>query len=54
MLRGEKKKSYQRNYMRMRRAKLKAISKLNSGLVRPKTSILVRPIDADGNVIYDE
>mgnify|MGYP001599515915 CR=1 FL=1 len=56
MLKGEKKKTYQRNYMRRRRAKLK----LNSAFVRPKTLNPVRPIehnlsyvDADGNVIYD-
>ncbi len=59
MLTGEKKKAYQRNYMRIRRAKEKLYKtytlqlKLNSGVVRPKTSILVRPLDTDGNVIYD-
>lgn len=53
MLTGEKKKLYQRNYMRMKRAKLKAVLKL--GLVRPKTLTVVRPsVDADGNVIYDD
>lgn len=41
-----KKALYQRNYMRTRRAKLKQL-KLNSGFVRPKTSMNVRPIDAD-------
>ncbi len=35
--------------MRIRRAKLKQL-KLNSGLLDPK----VRPIDADGNVIYQD
>ena len=54
MLTGEKKKTYQRNYMRMKRAKLKVLSKLNNGVVRPKTSTFVRPIDAEGNVMYDE
>lgn len=49
MLTDEKKKLYQRNYMRMRRAKLKQL-KLKDRLLDP----IVRPIDADGNVIYDE
>jgi len=51
MLTGENKKTY----MRIRRAKEKLYKTFtlhsNSTLVRPK---VVRPIDADGNVIYDE
>jgi hypothetical protein len=57
MLTGDKKKLYQRNYMRMRRAAIgesnhnAASVKLIDGIVRPT----VRPqVDADGNVLYDD
>jgi len=50
MITGEKKKTYQRNYMRIRRAREK-LYKPKSNFVRPK---VVRPLDADGNMIYDE
>ena len=60
MLIGERKKLYQRHYMRVRRAKerlfkTQILYKANSAFVRPKTFSTVRPTeDADGNIIYDD
>jgi hypothetical protein len=46
---NNKKILYQRNYMRLKRLKLKQ-SYLKQGLLDP----IVRPkLDADGNIIYD-
>jgi hypothetical protein len=57
----QKKTLYQRNYMRIRRAAIRATnhnttnSKLISGDVRPSTSTMLDPVeyDTDGNVLYD-
>ena len=50
MLTGEAKKNYQRKYMRDYMRNKRRQLKLNSRAVKTQT---LRPIDADGNVIYE-
>ena len=51
MLTGEAKKDYQRKYMRTYMRNKRRLLKLNSRVVKTQT---LRPIDADGNVIYED
>ena len=58
MLKGEKKKTYQRNYMRTWQHNKRAKVKLNGSLFRPQGVECLDPIkpidyDADGYPIYD-